>query len=48
MYKVTSFKTRGKRTGGRILVDIKGEFSWTKWVNFRGHFSRILVDIFVH
>ena len=25
--------------GGRIRVDIKGKFSWTKWVNFRGHFS---------
>ena len=23
---------------GRLLVDIKGEFSWTKWVNSRGHF----------
>ena len=24
--------------GGRILMDIKGEFSWTKWVNSCGHF----------
>ena len=24
--------------GGRILVDMKTEFSWTKWVNSRGHF----------
>ena len=38
----------GLFSGERILVDIKGKFSWTKQVNFRGHFSRILVDIFVH
>ena len=25
-------------SGGRILVDTKGEFSWTKKVNSRGHF----------
>ena len=24
--------------GGRLLVDIKGEFSWTLLVNSRGHF----------
>ena len=36
------------RKGGRILVDIKGEFSWTKGVNSRGHFPCLLVDTFVH
>ena len=28
---------------GRILVDEKGEFSWTKWVNFDDKFFWILV-----
>ena len=41
------FKIRICTSGGRILLDIKGEFSWTKWMNSRGHFSRILVDIFL-
>ena len=37
-YKV--FRRRNEksiRMGGRILVNIKGEFSWTKWVNSHGH-----------
>ena len=35
-----------KSLGGRIRVDTKGKFSWTKWVNHRGHFLRNLLDIF--
>ena len=35
---------RGLRGGGRLLVDIKGEFLWTKWLNSWGHFLRILMD----
>ena len=34
--------------GGRILVDIKGEFLWTKWVNSCGNFWWILMDKNVH
>jgi hypothetical protein len=30
-----SFKYLDIQMGGRILVDIKSKFSWTKWVNFR-------------
>ena len=26
---------------GRILVEIKGEFSWTKWVHSHGHLGKI-------
>ena len=25
--------------GGRLIMDIKGKFSWTKWVNSCGHFE---------
>ena len=37
-YKV--FRSRRKksiRMSGRILVNIRGKFSWTKWVNSHGH-----------
>ena len=34
--------------GGRHLVDIIGDISWTKGVTSRGHFWRHLVDKSVH
>ena len=30
--------TRSEALGGRLLVDINGKFSWTKWVNSHGDF----------
>ena len=35
-------------TGGRHLVDIIGDISWTNEVTSRGHFWRHFVDTFVH
>ena len=37
-----------KKMGGRHLVDIIDDISWTKGVTSRGHFWRHLVDKNVH
>ena len=42
-----NFLVNAKR-GGRHLVDIISDFSWTKGVTSRGHFWWLLVDTFVH
>ena len=34
-------------TGGKLLKEIKGKFSWTKRVNFRGHFCPREVLLFL-